>query len=279
LDTWVKSNRKVHCISPNRVIDHELTRQLKAAVKKLRLIRDHNIGLRKANSGNTRAYVICSQRDDINRVPIPLESLDRWAVVAERAKPAGRKRKKAGESAELAKTPRLAKPLLKSSILRDQMLDGLSKDAKHREAYRIVYEDWGNAHDEILRAIASQTGLDIGHVSRVSHMKKRMKTWVEKQRPRQTPADVDEAVDKIVMQLKRRYVAKVMSEVEWKELVGTRAAPGEVRSEAYASLVESPDDVKKALGAAQRQLDAWRQRRERTDHRRDADGNLIADAE
>ena len=29
---------------------------------------------------DTRAYVICGQRDDIGRVPIPLEMLDRWAV-------------------------------------------------------------------------------------------------------------------------------------------------------------------------------------------------------
>jgi len=34
---------------------------------------------------DTRAYVICGQRDDIGRVRIPLETLDRWAVNRERA--------------------------------------------------------------------------------------------------------------------------------------------------------------------------------------------------
>ena len=34
---------------------------------------------------DTRAYVICGQRDDIVRVPIPLESLDRWAANKRRA--------------------------------------------------------------------------------------------------------------------------------------------------------------------------------------------------
>jgi hypothetical protein len=34
---------------------------------------------------DTRAYVICGQRDDIGRVPIPLEMLDRWAVNKSRA--------------------------------------------------------------------------------------------------------------------------------------------------------------------------------------------------
>jgi len=34
---------------------------------------------------DTRAYVICGQRDDIGRVPIPLEMLDRWAANKGRA--------------------------------------------------------------------------------------------------------------------------------------------------------------------------------------------------
>lgn len=34
---------------------------------------------------DTRAYVICGKRDDIGRVPIPLEMLDRWAVNKSRA--------------------------------------------------------------------------------------------------------------------------------------------------------------------------------------------------
>ena len=38
---------------------------------------------------DTRAYVICGQRDDIGRVPIPLEMLDRWAVNRARLKALG----------------------------------------------------------------------------------------------------------------------------------------------------------------------------------------------
>ena len=199
--------------------------------------------------------------------------LDRWAVVAERLKPVRRKRKKTGDLATDTKTPRLAKPLLKSD-LRDRMLDDLSKDAKHREAYRLVFDGWGDAHVETLRSIASETGLDIGDVSRISHMKKRMKAWAEKQQPRQVAANVEDAVDKIVGQLQRRYVGNVVSSREWAELVGTREEPGEVRSEAYTSFVEFSGDAKKALELAQKCLDDWRHRRRRTDHRRDADGDL-----
>ena len=48
LDTWVKSNRKLHHISINRLVDFELSQQFFDAVKKLSLIRDHSVHLRDA---------------------------------------------------------------------------------------------------------------------------------------------------------------------------------------------------------------------------------------
>jgi len=48
---------------------------------------------------DTRAYVICGQRDDIGRVPIPLEMLDRWAANKSRAE-ALRPRKDTKQAAE-----------------------------------------------------------------------------------------------------------------------------------------------------------------------------------
>ena len=226
---------------------------------------------------DTRAYVVCGERDDIGRVPIPLDTLDRWAVNQQRLRPARRRRRKGDAPTPETRPRRLVRPLFKDSARRDRMLDELSKDAKHREAYKIVYDEWGDPHDELVRAIVSQTGLDIGSVSRISHMKRRMHAWAEKERPQKPAEDVDRAVDKIVEQLRSTYLGKVVSHDGWTELVGTREEPGEVRSEAYASLIEFPGDVKKARAAAQKHLDAWRHRRQRIDHRRDADGQLDLD--
>ena len=223
---------------------------------------------------DTRTYVICGQRDDIGRVRIPMEMLDRWAVDRQRATEL-RGKEKGNASTPATKRPRLSKPLLKSSTSA-RMLDELSKNAEHREAYRIVYEYWGNPHDEILRTINNDTRLDINHASRVSHMKKGMVKWAEENRSWKPSKELENVVEAIIRKLASIYVKKkAISGNEWKKLVGTPDEPGDVRQDVYTSFVEYPGNRKKACAAGQKCIDTWRQERRRTDHRHDSDGQLI----
>ena len=60
--------------------------------------------IRGANPKDTRAYVVCGQRDDIGRVAIPLATLDRWAVNAKKAEALRPPPKRAGKGGRKPKT-------------------------------------------------------------------------------------------------------------------------------------------------------------------------------
>lgn len=223
----------------------------------------------------TRAYVICGQRDDIGRVQIPMEMLDRWAVDRQRATEL-RGKEKGNASTPATKRPRLSKPLLKDSATRDRMLDKLSKNPEYRKAYEIVYKYWDNPHDETMRTVNNDTKLSLTDPSRISHMKKRMVDWNEENKPQKPPEELVKMVEQILCGLASIYVKKqAIFHKQWKKLVGTSDEPGHVRSEVCASLVEFPGDRKKAHAAGQKWIDAWLHERRRTDHQHDSDGQMI----
>ena len=155
----------------------------------------------------TRAYVICG-KGVTGRVEIPLDSLDRWAVNRQQAEKLRLELKAQEKSPKATKKQRLAKPLLGASKDRDRMLDALGKNAKHRKVYEIVFDQWDEPHEEILRTVQTETGLNLVHPSRISHMKKRMAQWFTGSRP-QSPQKKDEtAVEKAVGRLYTIYVKK-----------------------------------------------------------------------
>jgi hypothetical protein len=155
------------------------------------------------------------------------------------------------------------------------MLDAVGKDAKHRVAYGIVYDRWGDSHADLLRTIGSDAGLMLAGPSSVSHMKRNMVKWHKKQRP-QAPDKKDTAiVDDALAYLRTIYVGKgAVESHEWKQLTGSPAAPGEVRSEIILSLA-AHNDRKKARAAGQRWIDKWRSQRKRDGQHHDEDGLLV----
>lgn len=178
------------------------------------------------------------------------------------------------------KTPRLSRPLLKTSAIRDKMLDELSKDGKHREAYSLVYEHWDRPHEEILRTIEAQTRVKTRDVSNISRMKKRMVDWHEKQRPQAAPSGQDALVDGIMVQLHSLYRKKGLGdEQHWTQLAGTPEQPGEVRSEVIVSLVEYEGDGHRALAAGRRVIDKGRVEQRHIDRTHDGDGQPVSQDE